>query len=155
MRFSQLLILWVMGLLFLFGSARPGLSGEPPSAPTLHASFMKGVDYCSWWNDDYLNEYSTRSIARVKEVGNDWISILVTWYQDDETATTISANASKSPSDDAIRKAIQDAKAQGLKVALKPHVDLNNGQWRGYIGQGLSDPEFTTFFTAWFTSYKL
>jgi hypothetical protein len=47
---------------------------------------------------------------------------------------------------------INRAHRLGLKVMLKPHVDLANGpdHWRGNIGQGFSEADWT----AWFTSYK-
>ncbi len=117
-------------------------------------SFINGINYCSYWHNDYLNEYSTRSINKIKETENNWISILVTWYQENESATSIAADSSRSPTDEALLKAISDAKAQDLKIALKPHVDLLNGEWRGHIGRGVSNEDFDEFFNNWFSSYK-
>ena len=137
------------------------ISNLPPTflqdcASTSTEPFMRGIDYCSYWNDDYLNDYSTSSIAKVWETGNNWISILVTWYQDDEATTEIYQDPNRTPSDEAVLKAIADAKSHKLKVSLKPHIDLDNVDWRALIG-GLDyvpDADFDVFFAAWFTSYK-
>ena len=44
------------------------------------------------------------------------------------------------------------ARARGLKVALKPHVDFTNdaAHWRGEIGPAFGPTEWT----AWFASYS-
>ncbi len=119
-------------------------------------SFMRGINFCGYWNNDYEHDYSSRSIAKIAETGNNWVSILVTWYQEDEKSTAIYMDSDKTPSDKSVRKAISDAKNLGLRVSLKPHIDLGNGKWRADIGapQYVSDANFDAFFAAWFASYK-
>ncbi len=142
-------------MMISFPLALEGRTLPAPTSPVRRSEpFIDGVNFCSWWHDDYLSEYSTRSVQKVAATGNEFVAILVTWYQADERATTITLDANKTPSDAAVIKAINDAKGCGLKVALKPHVDLYNGEWRGYIGRDFSDTQFAAFFATWFSSYK-
>src|SRR5260370_38450269 len=48
--------------------------------------------------------------------------------------------------DGAVRAAIQDLHDLGLKVMLKPHVDVQDGTWRGTIHPADTD--------RWFASYR-
>jgi hypothetical protein len=58
----------------------------------------------------------------------------MTQYVDTIADTLIHPVASGTPTDDAVRHAIATAKAAGMAVALKPHVDSLDGVWRGEIG---------------------
>ena len=83
-----------------------------------------------------------------------WISLIVTGYQDTYLATTIDAASPHTPTDADLIHVIEHAHALGLRVMLKPHVDLldeSDGRWRGHIGVG-----FTTAaeWTTWFASYR-
>jgi hypothetical protein len=60
-------------------------------------------------------------------------------------STSIYADPARTPTDDEIRRTIALFKAKGLQVLLKPHVDIQTGEWRGYIAP--SDV------TAWFAGY--
>ncbi len=150
-RFQTVVTLLILGLL-----PATGVRAAQDDATSATLPFMRGINYCSYWNNDYLNEYSPRSIQKIRETGNNWISILVTWYQADEKAATIYQDANRTPSDAAVEKAIADARNQGLKISLKPHIDLDNGNWRAGIGAKdyVSDADFDAFFTAWFASYR-
>ncbi len=87
------------------------------------------------------------------DTGAGWISILATWYQDTVTSTEIYSHAQKTPTDAGLIRAIQTAHDLGLKVMLKPHLDLfsDPAHWRGQIGE-----QFTTTeqWNAWFASYQ-
>jgi len=85
-----------------------------------------------------------------KQTSGKWIAIVTDWFQDNINSTTITPN--RQTSQMAIVHAIKQAKKLGLRVMLKPHVDLSNdpGHWRGEIG---------TYFTTkdwdqWFLSYS-
>ena len=99
------------------------------------AEFQKGIGYVTWSKAGYRSPSSDKSLAMVKEVGSNYVSILVTWYQ----TTTYSADihrTEKTPSDEAVLHAIQTAHDLGLKVMLKLHLDLldkSDGSWRGEI----------------------
>ena len=94
---------------------------------------QKGMSYTSWWNNDYTQAISDTSLGLVNDTGANYISLLVTWYQDNLSSTNIYSSGTKTPSDAALIDAINRAHSLGMKVMLKPHVDVNTGQWRGYI----------------------
>ena len=77
------------------------------------------------------------------------MSILVTWYQDDLTSTEITPRAN-SPSDEDVAFVIAYAHARGVRVLLKPQLDVpNHAQWRGSIA-----PDDERAWQAWFASYQ-
>ncbi|MBN2392007.1 MAG: hypothetical protein JXR84_14865 [Anaerolineae bacterium] len=114
---------------------------------------QEGIAYVSWWFDQYESSSSDESLTKLEDTGAEWISILATWYQDVVTSTDIYSHAEKTPTDAGIIHAIETAHALGLKVMLKPHLDLyaDSAHWRGQIGE-----EFTTEaeWDAWFESYQ-
>jgi hypothetical protein len=118
------------------------------------APFQKGISYSAWWAGQYTQPGADLSMDALASTGADWISLIVTAYQDTYMSTTIDRTGAHTPTDTDLVYAIEQAHARGLKVMLKPHVDLNdesNGHWRGHIGDG-----FTTQaqWNAWFASYR-
>jgi hypothetical protein len=78
--------------------------------------------------------------------GATWIALTPTVYVRDRRDSTVAAAAS-TPSDDSVRAAIRAARALGLKVVLKPHVDSLQGGARAWL-----EPKDAA---AWFTSYRV
>jgi hypothetical protein len=76
----------------------------------------------------------------------EWVGILTTWYQDSARAEGIEPDSLKTPSDAALGHAIAYARGLGLSVMLKPHVDCQNGDWRGAIVPDTAGE--------WFRSYQ-
>ncbi len=98
--------------------------------------FQKGVVYVSWAKNGYNTDSSDESLVRVKEIGSNWIALLVTWYQTNCWSGDIH-RTEETPSDESLIRAIRKAHGLGLKVMLKPHLDLldkTDGSWRGEIG---------------------
>ncbi|MBF0252580.1 MAG: hypothetical protein HQL29_02075 [Candidatus Omnitrophica bacterium] len=98
--------------------------------------FQKGFGYCTWANETYSGADSDASLKALKETGADHVSILVTWYQTNCWSGDIK-RMEMTPSDESIIHAITTAHELGLKVMLKPHLDLldnSDGSWRGEIG---------------------
>jgi hypothetical protein len=116
-------------------------ASREPSAWT-----YRGIAFASYQDDVYLSDASAQSLQELRASGANWVSILATWYMPTPTATTLQPDTDKSPSDDALRKAIADAHASGLKVLLQPRVDVADGSWRGQIA-----PADTAL---WFDSYR-
>ncbi len=112
--------------------------------------FQKGMGYCTWSKDSYANEASDQALAEVKEIGANYVSILVTWYQTNCWSGDIQKKVN-TPSDEALIHAIKRAHEVGMKVMLKPHLDLidtSDGSWRGEIGC-LREADWD----AWFKKY--
>ncbi len=98
----------------LFGYSYPSNANLPP---------QKGITYAAWGANDYLTVHADESLTQVQKTGADWISLIATQYQRDITSTAIQPMP-YTPSDASLVHAIQSAHGLGLKVLLKPHVDL-------------------------------
>lgn len=57
--------------------------------PSVAKPPQKGIGYVSWWPGEYSHPDSDLSLANVRATGATWISLLVTWYQDTYSSTTI------------------------------------------------------------------
>lgn len=152
---------WHLGGLSAHGEpvATPGINpatGDwllPLTATPLVATIEpqeKGMSYATWWSGNYASSGSDLSLGHLADTGATWISLIVTGYQDDLTSTDIYTNTA-TPTDADLIHAIQRAHSLGLKVMLKPHVDLWNdpAHWRGQITFG-DEAQWQ----AWFASYR-
>lgn len=129
------LILLVV-VIALIGSAVYLFSGRFNREEACAAGFQKGMGYVTWSASGYLTDGSDESLEKLKQLGANWVSILVTWYQTDPWSSDIH-KTKKTPADESIVHVIKKAHELGMKVMLKPHLDLldkSDGSWRGEIG---------------------
>jgi hypothetical protein len=112
---------------------------------------QKGMSFAAWWPGLYSSPDADQALAELNDDGANWISLIVTRYQDTDDSTTIYTGPG-TPTDEDLVHVINQAHSLGMNVMLKPHVDLANdpSHWRGDIGQGFSESDWI----AWFTSYK-
>jgi hypothetical protein len=112
---------------------------------------QKGMSFAAWWSGLYSSPDADQALAELKDDGATWISLIVTRYQDTIDSTTIYTTTA-TPTDEDLVHVINQAHSLGMKVMLKPHLDLANdpSHWRGDIGSGFSESDWI----AWFTSYK-
>lgn len=122
---------------------------SPPSAsagvqdPTWH----RGANFTSWWHDEYAKPSSDDSLARLAATGTTRVSFVPTWYMADQSSSTITASATRTPSDAALLHGMAKAQELGMEVVLKPHVDLwDFSTFRGSITP--ADPAH------WFADYR-
>lgn len=89
-------------------------------------SFMKGVAYESWWTGEYQSPLSDETLRSViQPTGTNWISLIVKCTQASLTTTDIVCDTTQTTATDAeLDHVIQYAHQVGLKVMLKPHIDL-------------------------------
>jgi hypothetical protein len=130
------------------GSANgPEAPSSPPlSTPPPRGVFeYSGITHVSWSHDEYASGEATASRSHLASTGARWAGVLVTWYMEGRGSTQIAPDLRQTPSDDALRQAIDELHGLGLEVMLKPHVDLLDGAWRGTITP--------TDAGAWFESY--
>jgi len=113
---------------------------------------QKGISYACWSPGLYSLPDSDLSLAHLAETGANWISLIVTCYQENLGSTRIAADES-TPTDDDLIHAIAQAHSLGLKVMLKPHLDLSNdpSHWRGQIGLAYTTE---SHWAEWFASYR-
>jgi hypothetical protein len=110
--------------------------------------FQKGMTYVTWDRVAYSKGFSDLSLSKLSSMGCEYAAIITTWYQGDYNMTQIKPGGN-TPTDESVAHAIEQAHKAGLKVMLKPHLDLiKSGCWRGEI-QFCNDVDWET----WFRSY--
>jgi len=112
--------------------------------------FQNGMCYVTWNKDRYLSEGSDASLEEMARTGTEWVALTINWYQD-KCYTTSIFSTEKTPSDLSLIHAIDKIHSLGMKVLLKPHLDLldtSGGSWRGEIACARD-----TDWDAWFDSY--
>lgn len=121
---------------------------DSAAEPTADAGFHRGMSYVSWWHDFYDSPESDSSLSLLAETETEWVALLVTWYQDTENSTLIYRDSLRTPSDAGLLRVIARCGELGMKVMLKPHVDCQNGAWRGAI-----DFQTEQEWADWYASY--
>lgn len=116
-------------------------AAEPP---------MRGFVYTSYASGGFSSNASTTSLLEVAATGVRVVEIMATYYvANSVNATKITPNPN-SPTDADVVRAIHDAHAAGLAVALKPHIDSDDGVWRANIGTRFTSE---AQWTDWFANY--
>jgi len=125
--------------------------------PITRTDVARGIQYTSWWNGEYSSGESDLTLAqKIAPLGVNWLAPIVTGYSQTTTSTGIDRTSQRTPTDADLTHLVVTAHAQGIKVMLKPHVDLDDpNHWRGEINMN-SDVEWGLWFsnyTAFITHY--
>jgi hypothetical protein len=110
------------------------------------------VPYPYDFSSSQFNE-SFQTMLRATSPG--WMAVVEDWGQPNINSTTIGPAAFSQNTSNLV-VAIRLAKAAGLRVALKPHVDLTNDSthWRGEIGMYFTPSQWQQWFAS-YTNYML
>jgi hypothetical protein len=130
----------------------PGLGRDdspqpaPAVAPPRAAEQQRGFAVPTYRAESYRSTQAVRYLDEIAATGATWVQFNPTWYQQDVRSATIAASAD-TPSDEALEHIVKAAHRAGLKVLLKPLLDLagGGGKYRGTIRP--AEP------VAWFASY--
>lgn len=111
----------------------PPLVAELPDAPggPLNLTY-KGFNTTFFNRLEVTDADVKQSFQGIDAVGGDSVAIVSTHFMTNRTANVVKDNNFTMTDADLVA-AIRDAKAQGLKVLLKPHIDLDDGSFRGRI----------------------
>jgi len=108
------------------------------------------LDNVRWWagcaEAKYGFENLENALDQLRRTCTNYVSLVVTWYMDTPTSTSIYSDTQKTHTDEEIVETIHEIHNRGMGVLLKPHVDVQDGTWRGELAP--SDPG------AWFASYE-
>ena len=106
---------------------------------------MRGFALPSWNRSDYDSPAAPRYLRDIRATGARWITLTPTWYQ---THVTDSGphTTEETASDASLRHIVARAHATGLKVMIKPHIDLPGDTDRAEIR-----PRDRA---AWFAAYR-
>jgi hypothetical protein len=85
-------------------------------------------------------------VEELSRIGISHVTVIATWYMETPSSTSIEPDPTKTPSDESLLRVIALAQSFGLRVVLKPHVNVRDGTFRGNIRP--RDP------AAWFASYR-
>ena len=114
--------------------------------PAPQGMSLVGAALPSWWHDEFEGQGARESLDALAATWSNVVEVVPTWYQATAASTAIAPDATKTATDAGVRAIIQRAHAAGLQVLLKPHVDVLDGTWRGYIAPADA--------AAWFSSYR-
>ncbi len=126
-RFAAATIFLLVLISAIMAPAAAMAAGESLSWP------IRGFNYPSWWHDEYLSQSSSSSLSHIAGTGANWVAIIPTQFMDSATSDTMApenGGEGRTASDEAVAKAIDDAHARGLKVMLKPHIDISDDTTR-------------------------
>ena len=123
-----------------------GTDAQAAPQPGLPADWQRGVNLTSWSPDAYAQPTSDSSLADLQGTGTTHVAIVVTWYMDTGTSSTVVRSNTKTPTDASVEHAIARARSLGYRVMLKPHVDVHDGTFRGLIAPASR--------AAWYASYR-
>lgn len=127
-------------------------SGLDISSKTGTETF-NGFNYSSWWKGELSAPSSDQSLRNLAQLGANWVALCATGYQESVNSTSIDIFTQKTSSDEDLTHAIKTCHDLGLKVMLKPHINLfveDNNNWRGEIGRGFNDNNWKK----WFEGYS-
>ena len=94
------------------------------------------------------------SMAALSGLNLNWVTLAYAAVQETAQSTTISFRDPPALTDDEVRTVVRRARAQGLKVCLKPMVNVADGTWRAYIGFFDWDVPGEPSWGQWFASYR-
>ncbi|MFE7168061.1 glycoside hydrolase family 113 [Streptomyces sp. NPDC057616] len=106
---------------------------------------MRGITLPSWYRTDYDSPAADRYLRGIRATGARWVTFTPTWYQNRPTDSSMHTTE-ETASDGSLRRIVRRAHALGLKVMIKPHVDLPGDEDRADIRPRDG--------AAWFTAYR-
>lgn len=99
----------------------------------------------------YGTEASARAMREARRLGANWISLTVFGRVWDLKSSGISLDFEAPHADNrrAVKEAVRQAHAEGLRVLLVPHLWVESGEWRGEL-----DPPSAEGWERWAKSYR-
>ncbi len=127
------------------GAAVYVIDRVPSAGGMLSSHWERGMNLTAYLPDAYSGPRAERAMLTARSTGVEEIALTPTWYMQDGSSSEVFADPAKTPTDASLQAAAARAHELGLGVVLKPHVDVQDGTFRGEIMP--SDP------SAWFGSY--
>lgn len=104
---------------------------------------------------EYRNPKGIHSQETLYELGNNWVCLAVTAYQEKYSSTKIYRDFLRTPSERDIKDFVERAHSKNIKVCLKPMLNCDDNMWRAHIGfPDLNMDENNIYWKEWFDSYK-
>src|SRR3954471_151929 len=108
----------------------------------------------SYWGGQILAPTGLKAMDQIAATGASTVTIVPNFFQTDKFSNAVALHLgdpnnpwdNESDTFEQVTQSILAAKARGLDVVVKPHLETNNRVWRAELAP--SDPK------AWFDSYK-
>lgn len=128
-------MVFLSGTIIFLGLAIKYIGFKEKDDLLAYPTFQKGMNYGDWTKGGYLTFTSGDSLRELAKTKTEWVALIVTWYQDKYNSTEIKPTH-RTSSDEGLTNAIRKIHELGMKVMLKPHLDIldtSEGKWRGGI----------------------
>jgi hypothetical protein len=117
-----------------------------PDEPPLRAGMARGANVTAYSPDGLNTGQANAALQNLRAQGADEVVFPVLWFMADKTSSEIAPKADQTPSDDSVIAAVREAKTMGLRTAIAPHINVDDGTFRGEI-----EPADRA---AWYASYR-
>lgn len=115
------------------------------TAAALAEPAYQGMSYTSFNPTVLSGAASDQSLLNMSMLGTDTVALNFWWYQDFVNSNTMYEDPGRSATISSIEHAIDTIHGLGMKVFLKPMLDIQDGTWRANILPDDAD--------AWFSNY--
>lgn len=112
----------------------------------LRPDFERGITLTGYHRDAYSNDEASDSLRTARDLGAEWVTIVPAWYQGEAFFHGVGPDGVRTPTDQSVEEIIKEARELGMKVTMKPHVNVLDGTYRGEIKPDNIDE--------WFKSYE-
>ncbi len=116
--------------------------------------YFRGITLPAWSRDTLVHPASFAALREMSRIGAEWVSITPTGYQDNPHSVEVAPDPEKTASLESVERFVKQAHALGLKVLLKPHVNLQIEEKDNHMWRGLILPRTKDDVAAWFKSYE-
>ncbi len=96
-------------------------------------SWDRAVTLADWTPSGYGSASGLQAVRDIEATGANTIVFVVTWYQPELESSVPAPDPARTPTFNALASAMAQARSRGLKIVVKPHVDVDTGEWRGKI----------------------
>jgi hypothetical protein len=116
------------------------------------APAFEGMSYTTDFSqagDNLGSAASQQSLLSMSQMGANTVAINVWWFTPSTTSTSIAPDYTRySTQDSSLETAISYVHSLGMKVVLKPMLDVDNGTWRANISPSAANRN------TWFNNYS-
>jgi hypothetical protein len=106
---------------------------------------LRGITLADWTADGYASASAREAIEDIAATGANTVVLIRTAYQRTLSSSRVDVDG-RTPTIASLETIASWARERGLAVVVKPHVDVDTGEWRGAISPDNVD--------LWFDSYE-
>ncbi|MEX2430812.1 MAG: hypothetical protein WD645_02700 [Dehalococcoidia bacterium] len=107
-------------------------TATPTPEPHAIAGWMRGVTLSPRWADFYAYSEFKASVDRIAETNANYVTLVIPLRQSNAESTDIGPTA-LTPEDWVLSAGIRYVHSKCMNVMLKPHIELETGEWQANI----------------------